>query len=136
MGIWGVLYLVGFITDLNASNIDVPDNPENSEERQGIGVISHNIEELPKEDFTRNNETEGLSVLKENKEILPTSKEETEKPEPYLIIPTDKLSPPSGGVRFIDPKMVNDKIVPPTPDIPWWERWWNGVTFWLFGEDA
>lgn len=132
MKLWGVLGFVGYIGVLNAesdNSIEVPD------EKPGIGVISH-VEESSSQEDTEEEEVkiDPSSLLKEvtDNVTLPQEQEEVEKPEPYLIVPTDSTSPPGGGVRLIDPKI--EKLFPPLKEIPWWERWWNAITSWFSDE--
>lgn len=131
MRLWGALCLVAYISSADARIIDAADRSDDKETRGGISVTSHTEDQPRQEENLTNDKGEGASLLKENRETLLLPKEEVEKPEPYLILPVDKLSPPSGGVRLIDPKFVNENPLLPAPEIPWWERWWN----WLVGEE-
>ena len=127
MRIWGVFCLLGCITILNAHG-RVTDETDTIEDKSSVGVVPH----IDNKSHVNNSlkKTERPHLLKEKK-VLADSKEEKEKPESYLILTTEKLSPPGGGLRMIDPKMVNDKPPPtPSPEVSWWERWWS----WLLGE--
>ena len=129
MGIWGVFCLIFFINEASARIIDMPDKTDQREERMGVGVS-------PKDDTLKEGKGEPPSFLRENSEGLSTSKEEIEKPDPYVIISTDKPSAPGGGLPSLDPSVIAEMILPPfpEPELPWWERWWNGVVEWFAGE--
>jgi hypothetical protein len=136
MKIWGVLCLLGFTSELNAHTMDGADRSEGREERASVGIPTHFDDESPKDASSKDHKAESSSVLRESSENIASSKEEIEKPDPYMIIVSDKLSPPGGGVPSLDPKIVSEMVLPPFPEAeaPWWERWWKGVSEWFFGD--
>jgi hypothetical protein len=131
MKMWGVFCLIWCISEANARIIDIPDKGDSREERLGVGVS-------PKDEASNNGKPESSSFLRENSEGLSTSKEEIEKAEPYVIIATDKPAGPGGGLPSLDPNVIAEMVLPPfpAPELPWWERWWNGVMEWFGGEQT
>jgi hypothetical protein len=140
MKTWQILCLLGCVNELNAKHIDAADSSENREERSaGIGVLSHFNKGMDKEESLKKGKAELASFPKETRESALPSKEEVEKPEPYMIVvTTDKLSPPGRSVPKNDPNVINelDLSLFPEKEIPWWERWWNGLTEWLFDNNS
>lgn len=134
MKIWGVLCFIGCIGSLDARVINAADRSD-KDERAGVGIATH-FEEESRADSLKDEKADLSSFLKENSESVISSKEETEKPEAFLIVNiAEKTTPPGGGLRLMDPKVINEQIVFPKAEVPWWDRWWNGVTLWLFGEN-
>lgn len=131
MKIWWVLCFLSLITELNAK--PTVDSADNREEKVGVGVISH-LDDESHQSSSKDHKAELSSFGKGSSESLMSSKEE-KKSEPYIIIGGDKSSPPGGGLPLLDPKVVNELILPPfgEPAAPWWERWWDGATGWLLG---
>lgn len=138
MKIWGVLCLLGSLSTLNAYNTGGTDRSDNREERSGVTIPTHFDDESHKESSSKDHTAEPSIALREANESIVSSQEEIEKPEPYLIITTDKLASPGGGIPLLDPKVANEIILPTFPEAvaPWWERWWSDVEIWLFGEDS
>lgn len=136
MKIWGVLCFVSCITNLHAHVIDVSDRSEGNEQKPGINVIPYVENTSLSDDASKKDKAERSSILKENRELLTSSKEEKEKPESYLIVVGDKLTPPGGGLRVLDPKLINEKTDPLLPEASWWEEWWNEITAWFSGEPS
>lgn len=127
MRIWGVLCLVSCASALNAEILDISDRPD---ERTGIGMSSHFDEESQQQKSMKEQKPEFSSVIKGKDEDLTTAQQTIETIEPFLIVNTvEKLSPPGGGVRKLDPAVVNEIILLPFPEVevPWWERWWDRV---------
>ena len=134
MKIWGVLCLFCFINHLNAGIIDTSDRSD-KDERSGVGVATHFEEDASEGPLKEQKDLS--SFLKENSESAISSKEEIEKPEAFLIVTTaEKSTPPGGGLRLIDPNIINEQIVFPAREVPWWERWWRGVKALFYGEDS
>lgn len=140
MKIREILCLLGWVSvSAHASSMDASDRSENPGERSGGISLSHFKEEIDKEDPLKDNKPDVASFAKETNESLLSSKEEErEKPEPYMVIVTDKLSSTGGGVPLLDPNVVNEMILPPfaKDETPWWERWWDDVTEWLFDKGS
>jgi len=130
MKFWGMLIIVSFMGELNAATVEVLEVKEDN--LGNGGGHSHFDESSQNEDPLKDAKPEFSTFLKENT-ALPKAQEDIEKPEPYLLIMTekDKLSPPGGGLPHLDPDAINPKDLP-SPEVPWWENWWNGITSWLF----
>jgi hypothetical protein len=116
---------MGGISNLNAGIHKAADRDDTQQEKPSIGVISHVDEKPDKEETLKDRKTELNSFLKENNDNITIVQEEIEKPE-YLPAGDKTVSPPGGSLLLLNPNIAHEPM-PPLSEVPWWERWWNGI---------
>jgi hypothetical protein len=121
MKLLGALFLLCCLSDAQARVIDVSIEKE---DRSGPAMNSHG------EGTNEGKKGDSPLIFKERTEeiaITPVDDQDANR--------KNKESPPpsGGGVAYLDPKYLEQKIDFPLYEPPWWERWWNAIGEWFTG---
>lgn len=128
MRIWGIICLLGVIAEANAHKAEKPDIRE---ERAGIATSTHFDEDNFHKASSADYKAESSAAVRESSESFLSSQEEA--PEPFIIVTTEKVSPPGGGVPMLDPNVVREMPIP-AAEASWWNQLIDGIVG-LFVDD-
>ncbi len=128
MNSWGILILISLsLSLLNNAHAHIKEVPTTEEDLSG----ATRIRPEGSDDVLKVDSSNSLGRDKEDTSKFP--QEDAEEPSTFFF--SDKMmgSPPGGGIRALDPKLLEPIEPSPILEMSWWDKLWISISEWLWG---